>query len=32
LEMVAYHLPGNRLQLKSVSEDYLTRKDGTEYN
>jgi len=32
VETCAEGLPGNRLQLKSVSGDYLTRKDGTEYN
>lgn len=32
LERFCAGLPSNRLQLKSVSEDYLTRKDGTEYN
>lgn len=32
LEMIAFNLPGNRLQLKSVSADYLTRKDGTEFS
>jgi RNA ligase (TIGR02306 family) len=31
-ETYAEGLPGNRLQLKSVSGDYLTRKGGTEYN
>jgi len=32
LEMRCNHLPGNRLQLKSVSESYLLRKNGTEFN
>lgn len=32
LEMFCNALPSNRLQLKSVSEDYLTRKNGTEFN
>lgn len=32
LEMKVYDLPGNRLQLKSVSEAYLIRKNGTEFN
>lgn len=31
LEMFCPDLPGNRLQLKSVSEAYLIRKNGTEY-
>lgn len=32
VEAFAEGLPNNRLQLKSVSGDYLTRKGGTEFN